>query len=106
MIRRALIIAVFALLPFSALAQDTITYKGHDIELEPERGGVQCLVWERNEVRHEDPDGVEITATVIGVIFVDDMTNGWIVAGHLERAAEGVWNLNVGDDCGTAMVIV
>jgi hypothetical protein len=104
--RKLATVAAFAvaMAVFPAAAQTTIPYDGHEIEADPNGGTVQCVVWERDEIRHEDPDGITMSGEVIGVVIFEDSDHGWIVVGHVKRPIVGVWNLNVGDDCGPALL--
>jgi hypothetical protein len=101
-LRNVLVVAGIALLPLPALAQ-SITYKGHEIEPEADKGPVQCLVVQRDVTSVEDLDGVKVEAWTYGVILVDDVENGWLIAGTVKEPAEGVWDIPVGEDCTQAL---
>lgn len=84
-------------------AQDTLTYDQQQIEPEPEKGPVQCIFWDRDEVRHEDPNGVTLDVTGTGVIVLNDVEHGWLIAGKVALDPEDIAGLQVGDDCGAAL---
>jgi hypothetical protein len=101
-LRNVLVVAAFALLPLPVLAQ-TVTYKGHEIEMEVGKGPVQCVLWERDEVRHEDPDGVTMEASATGLILIVDVDHGPLVAGKVPLDTDKIQGLQIGDDCTQAL---
>jgi hypothetical protein len=51
----------------------------------------------------EDLDGVKVEAWTYGVILVNDVENGWLIAGTVKEPAEGAWDIPVGEDCTVAL---
>jgi hypothetical protein len=101
--RLALAAILLGVTALPALAQDTITYKGHEIEPETEKGPVQCLSVQRDVTSVEDLDGIKVEAWTYGVILIDDVENGWLLAGTVKEPAVGAWDITVGSDCTDAL---